>query len=80
MDTVLARTQPYNIGPRASAALAASGLRKAEAARRMGMAWTQLHKICLGQRPEVSAETVRRLAKALGCTTDYLLGMDEEEG
>lgn len=72
-------SEPYNIALRLNAAWKQSGLSKAQIAERAGMRWAQLHKILTGQRPQVSADTVRRLAQALGCTADYLLGLEEEE-
>jgi transcriptional regulator with XRE-family HTH domain len=44
--------------------------------------YVTVSKIEQGQMPAVSADTVVRLAKALGTTADYLLGfdmLDEEE-
>ncbi len=66
---------PYNIAPRVQAALERSGLSHAEVARQAGMPWAQLWKILTGKRATVHAETLRRLALALDCTTDYLLGL-----
>jgi transcriptional regulator with XRE-family HTH domain len=31
------------------------------------------------KRTHTSSDVVRRLARALGCTTDYLLGMHEDD-
>lgn len=71
----------YNIGPRVQSAREQAGMTKANLAQKAGLRWAQLHKIESGQRLQVSAETVKRLARALRVTTDYLLGMDipEEE-
>jgi transcriptional regulator with XRE-family HTH domain len=44
-------------------------------AKRMTLRWKILH----GDRPQVSAITVKRLARVLGVSTDYLLGMDVPE-
>jgi transcriptional regulator with XRE-family HTH domain len=70
---------PYDIAPRVMQAWQASGLTKAQLADKAGMRWAQVQKVLTGKRPQVSADTVRRLARALGCTTDYLLGMDNEK-
>lgn len=67
---------PYNIGPRVEEARQHAGMTKAALAHRAHMRWAQLHKIITGQRLQVSADTVKRLAQALGCTADFLLGMD----
>jgi DNA-binding Xre family transcriptional regulator len=71
--------EPYNIAPQALAAWKRSGMTKAQLAKKAGLSWAQLQKILTGQRPQVSADTVRRLALALECTSDYLLGLSGEE-
>ena len=70
--------EPYNIAPQALAAWKQSGMTKAQLAKKAGLSWAQLQKILTGQRPQISADTVRRLALALGCTSDYLLGLAGE--
>lgn len=67
----------WNIGARVGSLRQTKGWTRAELARRTGLNPTHLWKIEQGHRARVEAETVRRLARALGCTTDYLLGMDE---
>ena len=66
----------WNIGERVGILRHAKGWTRAELARRTKLNQTHLWKIEQGQRARVEAETVRRLARAFGCTTDYLLGMD----
>lgn len=66
---------PYNIAPRVQAALERSGLSQAQVARQAGMTRAQLWKILTGKRATVHAETLRRLALALDCRADYLLGL-----
>jgi len=68
--------QPYNIGPRVETMRKRRGMKKVDLATKSGIRWAQIHKIIMGQRPHVSAETVRSLARALEVSTDYLLGMD----
>jgi DNA-binding Xre family transcriptional regulator len=75
-----AMAAPYDIAPRVREAVERSGLRKADIARRAVMTWAQLQKIINGERPQVSADTVRRLAIALNISTDYLLGLVDEPG
>jgi transcriptional regulator with XRE-family HTH domain len=70
---------PWNIGERVAALRQQKGWTRAELARRTGLNQTHLWKIEEGHRPRVEAETVRRLARALEVTTDYLLGMDIED-
>jgi len=62
----------FKIAPRVTTAWKRSGLTKAEVAEKAGIRWAQLQKILTGQRPQVSAETVRRLAQALTVSSDYL--------
>ena len=45
-------------------------------AKQAGINYVTVCKIEQGQMPAVSADTVVRLAKALGTTADYLLGFD----
>lgn len=72
----------WNIAERVEQCRTEKGWTRAELARRAQVNQTHLWKILGGQRPRVEALTVKRLARALGVTTDYLLGMDvadEEE-
>jgi transcriptional regulator with XRE-family HTH domain len=66
----------WNIAERLGACQKDKGWTNAELARRAGLNQTLLWKILEGQRPKISAVTVKRLARALGVSTDYLLGMD----
>ena len=66
----------WNIGARAEALRQEKGWTRAELARRSGLNPVHVWKVLRGERPRVEAETVRRLARAYGVTTDYLLGMD----
>ena len=66
----------WNIAERLEACRRDKGWTIAEFARRAKMNQTLLWKILNGDRPHVSASTVRRLARALGVSTDYLLSMD----
>jgi transcriptional regulator with XRE-family HTH domain len=69
----------WNIAPRVERLRKDKGWTKRELARRARVNETHVYKICAGLRPRIEAETVRRLAHALGTTTDYLLGMDVYE-
>jgi len=71
-------TEPYNIAPRVQRAFEQSGMTKAQVAQKAEIRWAQLQKILTGQRPQVSAETVRRLALALDISSDYLLGLTDD--
>jgi transcriptional regulator with XRE-family HTH domain len=48
-------------------------------ARRIGVNQSFISKMESGEQINPNAETLKRLARALGCTTDYLVGMYEEE-
>ncbi len=67
---------PWNIAERVEQCRKEKGWTRSELSRRARLNPTHLWKILDGQRPRVEAETVRRLARAFGVTTDYLLGMD----
>jgi len=69
----------WNIAERLEACRKDKGWTVTEFARRAKMNQTLLWKILHGQRPQVSAVTVKRLARVLGVSTDYLLGMDVPE-
>ena len=72
----------WNIAERVERCRTEKGWTRAELARRASVNQTHLWKILSGKRPRIEAVTVKRLARALGVTTDYLLGMDvadEEE-
>jgi len=68
MDSVLA--------VRAEALRRDRGWTCAELSRRSGLHHNHVWKLLRGQRVRVEGETIRRLARAYGVTTDYLLGMD----
>jgi len=69
----------WNIAERLEACRKEKGWTNAEFARRAKINPTLLWKILNGDRPQVAASTVRRLARALGVSTDYLLSMDVSE-
>jgi transcriptional regulator with XRE-family HTH domain len=66
----------WNIAERVESCRAHKGWTRGELARRAKLNPTHLWKILSGHRPHVEALTVRRLARVLDVTTDYLLGMD----
>jgi len=43
------------------------------------MAQPTLSDIELGKQADVTSSLLRRIARTLGCTTDYLVGMHEDE-
>lgn len=48
-----------------------------ELARLIGVNQSFISKMESGEQTNPNAETLKRLAQALGCTTDYLVGMYE---
>jgi DNA-binding Xre family transcriptional regulator len=69
-------TPSWNIAQRVEQCRKTKGWTRGELARRAKLNPTHLWKILSGQRPRVEAMTVKRLARSLEVTTDYLLGMD----
>ena len=67
------------LGDRVVEAMAGQGITKAVLARKMEhTSWLQVHRICTGQRAHVTPETLRGLARALRCSSDYLLGLTDD--
>jgi transcriptional regulator with XRE-family HTH domain len=53
-------------------------LTQTELAARAGISQTIISRLEGQARRNVNADVLKRLALALGCTTDYLVGMHEE--
>lgn len=69
-----------NIAKRLRWHLKAKGWSQVALASRAGLSSHHVWKLLQGDRPRIEAETVCKLAKALGVTTDDLLGMDDTGG
>lgn len=54
-------------------------LTQTELAERSGVRQSLISRLENGTRDNPGADVLRRLARALGCTTDYLVGMYEED-
>jgi transcriptional regulator with XRE-family HTH domain len=65
-------------GARVALARGKVGWTRRELAKRASLHEQHLAKVERGQRPRLEADTVVKLAKALGCTSDYLLGLAED--
>ena len=65
-----------HFGARLQAKRKACGFTRRSLAQQAKLHETHLAKIERGERTQLQATTVKKLARALGCTTDYLLGMD----
>ena len=55
------------------------GWNQTELADRAAVQQSLLSKIEKGSRPNPTIDIVRKLAQALGCTTDYLIGVYEDD-
>ena len=55
------------------------GFTQTELAKRAGVSQTIISRLEGKDRHNVNADVLKGLAKALGCTTDFLVGMHEEE-
>jgi transcriptional regulator with XRE-family HTH domain len=55
------------------------GWDQSELAARAGVKQSLLSRLEGGSRTNPTADIVRKLARALGCTADYLLGMYEDD-
>ena len=55
------------------------GLRQGEVAKLAGISAKQMSQIETNKRPGVQAVTIAKIAKVLHVSTDYLLGLKEEE-
>ena len=64
------------VGPRVLAARRRAGITREELAVRCGLSWSAIAQIESGRRPNPRAETLAALGRALGVTTDHLLGHD----
>src|SRR5689334_20924945 len=54
------------------------GWTRRELARRAGLHEQHVADVERGMRHRIEAETIIKLAQALGCTTDYLLGVGDD--
>jgi transcriptional regulator with XRE-family HTH domain len=66
-------------GQRVITAREKHGWTRRELAKRAGLHEQHLANVERGQRHRIEAETIIKLARALGCTTDVLLGLAEDE-
>jgi XRE family transcriptional regulator of biofilm formation len=55
------------------------GLTQAELADRANISQAVISRLEADVRRNVNADVLKALARALGCTTDYLVGMHEED-
>jgi transcriptional regulator with XRE-family HTH domain len=55
------------------------GLTQEELASKADVDRPRITELEMNRRTKVASDVLRRLARALSCTTDYLVGMYEEE-
>ena len=69
----------YKLGRRMAAARVMADLTQQELAERAGIPQSAVARIERGKRPQLSVGTLYAIAQALGVSTDYLLGLKEED-
>jgi transcriptional regulator with XRE-family HTH domain len=67
-----------NFGQRVQGAREARGWTRRELATRAGLHEQHLAKVEWGTRHRIEGDTILRLARALGCTADYLIGLTDD--
>ncbi len=70
----------YKLGRRIAAARVMADLTQKELADRAGIAQSALARIERGNRPQLSIGTLYAVAQSLHISTDYLLGLKDEDG
>ena len=68
-----------HLGTRVSKLRREHKMSQQELAARVGVNQSFISKIESGEQPHPNAAVLTRLAKVLVCTTDYLVGMHEED-
>ncbi len=68
-----------HIGERIKRLRASRSLTQTALAARAGVPQSMISRLEDHTRDNTSTDVLKRLAQALGCTTDYLVGMHEEE-
>jgi transcriptional regulator with XRE-family HTH domain len=68
-----------HIGVRVKRLRIERGLTQMELAERADISQAVISRLEADVRRNVNADVLKALAKALGCTTDYLVGMHEDE-
>ena len=67
------------IGKRVARLRARRKLTQQELAERAGVSQAIISRLETDSRDNVTSDVLKGLAKVLGCTTDYLVGMHEDE-
>jgi transcriptional regulator with XRE-family HTH domain len=69
---------PYLYPERLKALRRKRRMQARDTARRAGISAAHLHRLERGERPNVSAVTLARVAMALGTSVEYLLGLTDD--
>jgi transcriptional regulator with XRE-family HTH domain len=67
-----------SLGERLAQVRAVRRMSQQRLAQRTGLKIQNISRIETDQREHVRSDTLRRLAEALGCTSDYLIGLTED--
>jgi transcriptional regulator with XRE-family HTH domain len=67
-----------NFAERVIAERETHGWTRRELAKQAGLHEQHLAKVERGQRQRIEADTIIKLARALGCSADYLMGLTED--
>jgi transcriptional regulator with XRE-family HTH domain len=67
-----------NFAERVIAERETHGWTRRELAKQAGLHEQHLAKVERGQRQRIEADTIIKLAQALGCSADYLMGLTED--
>ena len=71
--------QAMTLGDRIKKQRARRGFTQEELASKADVPRPRITELEMNRRTKVASDVLRRLARALGCTTDYLVGMNEDE-
>lgn len=72
------RNDPFADRHRIRALRVARGLRAADVAKRAGLSVAQIYRLEAGERPNVAAVTLARIALVLNSSVEYLLTLTDD--
>lgn len=68
-----------SLGQKLKALRESHGWGQSECARQVGMDRATYIRLEQAKKPRIEGETIIKLARALGCTSDYLLGLTADD-
>jgi transcriptional regulator with XRE-family HTH domain len=71
--------QAMTLGDRIKKQRVRRGFTQEELASKADVPRPRITELEMNRRTKVASDVLKGLAKALGCTTDYLVGMNEDE-